>query len=675
MHVRFQAIAFVFLAAGALPAEDWVPVPLGEPGKLAVEKRMRDEPRLLDAAAARREAIVLFDGSRAAVVAADFGKRRLYPRSQTLKTLAEEVRWHLSEMTGRDVHLVDSSRVTPSASAPVVEISELDVPSQTAVIRISRDRVVVGGDGAGVGHAVTRFLEALGVRYLWPGRTGKVIPRKNRVALPDVSMEQPPRFDSLRRIWAPSPRLPKGRVADEFAAMGIDAGAFCTNYARALADRPGNRGFFEWHGFNDRLVIKTPETKPTMQDSFEGGHYFGDYYARFSGAHPDWFALQPDGTRVNRSRHPRLCLSNPGLIREVIRDRVDFFRRNPDKMCASVCLPDGDKDSVCMCETCRRLDPVNAEPIRLRYWDAGMRLTNYVALTDRVLWFCNRVAEGVAAECPGKRLKTFVYAAYSRPPVRERPHPSLVVFNVAGDATKPFAAKLAESSVAAFLGFGGTVVWRPNMLEGFVAQVPQNYARIMYDCTVGFAVNGVRGVSFDGCSGEFALKGFIFYMLGRALLNYDSLSYEGQLADWCACFGRAAPDVRRYLDALEKVHLEATVKGEGVDGLLCGYPIRELEDILSDAAVNAASEPEVLARVRFLQRGVALAKEEILLYGAWRSGDREALRAARRRYRAFAGRLAVEDPVAFNPTLLAAKGPYLRGQPAKTASLAKPAMP
>ena len=53
------------------------------------------------------------------------------------------------------------------------------------------------------------------------------------------------------------------------------------------------------------------------------------------------------------------------------------------------------------------------------------------------------------------------------------------------------------------------------------------------------ASEAVRGVSFDCCSAEFALKGLVFYMVGRALLNYDNLTYEAQLNDYCSCFGAA----------------------------------------------------------------------------------------------------------------------------------------
>ena len=644
-------------------AEKWKLVPLGEPGTLKVEKTLRNEPKLVDAIPARPEGIVLFDKGRAAVVATDFKNRITNIQSRNLKTLADEIRWHLSEMTGQEVALIDSSEARPKPSAPVIEVAELDVPSQTAVLKIEKDKVTIGGDGPGISHAMTYFLESLGCRYLWPGKSGKVIPKRKRVALPQISLNEAPKFEYIRRIWAPAAR--EGR-AETFKMLRLDQAEFVKRYAEALTDRKGNRGFYAWHGFGDRMLFKSKNTKPTLQDAYDGGHYFDHYYKKYSAEHPDWFALQPDGTRINKYRHPRLCLSNEGLIQEVIRDRIEYFRRNPNAMSASLCMPDGDRDSSCMCANCRRLDPANAEPITIGYYNPERHVTNYVALTDRVMWFCNRVAEGVLKECPGKQFKTFVYSSYTRPPVKVKPHPSLVIFNVAGNLTTEAAIGREVESVAAFAPFGNPLVWRPNILHGFQAQVPQNYARILYDDTVRFKENNVRGVSFDCCSGEYALRGFIFYMLGRSLFNYDNLSYEGQLADYCSCFGKAAPEVRRYLDELERIHMRAAKRAQGTEGLLSDYPVDALAAILDKAAARVADDADALGRVKFLQKGITIAREELKLYKGWYTTEWKPLGAARKVYIDFVRQFVMEDPVALHPGSLGFKGPFLRGTPRRT---------
>jgi hypothetical protein len=49
-----------------------------------------------------------------------------------------------------------------------------------------------------------------------------------------------------------------------------------------------------------------------------------------------------------------------------------------------------------------------------------------VAKADRLMVLCNRVAETVAAKHPHVRFGMLAYADYTRPPVRERPHPNIV---------------------------------------------------------------------------------------------------------------------------------------------------------------------------------------------------------------------------------------------------------
>ena len=282
MNARDCIAALAALAgAGAFAAvsEKWDPTPLGEPGTLEVAKTLANGPKLVDAMPERPEGIVLFDEGRAAAVVSHSAKRDVW-------RIADEVRWHLAEMTGRDVELVDLAKlkgknVEPSSARPVVEVLELDVPSQTAVIRIEGDKVTVGGDGAGLSHAATYFLESLGCRYLWPGKSGKVIPKKKRVALPKIALNEPPKFEYIRRIWAPRPHAGgDGDGEGPLNFMGVDRKAFAKRYAECLVDRKGNRGFWVWHGFGDRLLYKSNKTKPTLQDAYGGGHYFNHYYKK-----------------------------------------------------------------------------------------------------------------------------------------------------------------------------------------------------------------------------------------------------------------------------------------------------------------------------------------------------------------------------------------------------------
>ena len=82
---RILAAVAAVAAACVTFAEAWNPVPLGEPGALKVETKLRNEPKLVDAIPARPEGIVLFDDTRAAVVATDFKNRITNSQSRNLK--------------------------------------------------------------------------------------------------------------------------------------------------------------------------------------------------------------------------------------------------------------------------------------------------------------------------------------------------------------------------------------------------------------------------------------------------------------------------------------------------------------------------------------------------------------------------------------------------------------
>ena len=652
--------AAALCAAGA-SAEEYILEPLGEPGTLKLSRELPNKPKLLDALPVRRDAVVLVDDDTLCAVVSDFKAPRS-TGSHERKVLAEEVRWHLSEMCGREIPLLPEP---PTNGTPYVEIARLDLPSQTSVVKTEGRRVLVGGEGSGISHAATYFLECLGCRYLWPGPLGKVIPKKKRIVMPEVNLEKTPEFDCIRRIWMPN-CLDGMATNTVFPYLKLDARDYVQRKRDAIKDRPGNRGWCFWYGFSDHSQCWTA-SKPSNYGIYSpGGHYFGHYWKKYGAEHPDWFALQPHGTREQKFDRPRLCLSNEGLIQEVIRDRIEYSRKNPHLKIIALCLPDAGHCSVCMCEGCRRLDPVNAPRIDFRYYTPGVVYTNYVSLTDRVITFWNKVAEGVLKECPGKVFKVNAYDTYSHPPVKVRPHPSLVFFNCVGSLVSDRSVGLAGVSVAAFADLGVTQVWRPNILWGWCAQVPQNYARTIYDYTALFKENGIRGVSLDCCSEEWALRGFVFYLVGRSLFNFDNLSYEGQLADYCATFGKGAPMVRRYLDTLEGVYLRARGRAQGCAGLLDGYPIDELAGMLQKADELTADEPEANARIAFLLKGIEVGREQIKMYKAWDTGEWRPMEAARKKYLAFLRDFIPENPVALCPHAMGYAGAYLRGAPRRT---------
>lgn len=122
--------------------------------------------------------------------------------------------------------------------------------------------------------------------------------------------------------------------------------------------------------------------------------------------HPEWRAV------VAGQPHPtRLRWSDPNVA-AAIAEAIDTSLTKTGVSSASLSPADG----VDFDETVDRSVDAND-------WDPAMGTTS---LTDRLLVLSNRVAEAVAPRHPDLTLGLLAYVAYSRPPVREKVHPSIV---------------------------------------------------------------------------------------------------------------------------------------------------------------------------------------------------------------------------------------------------------
>ena len=187
-------------------------------------------------------------------------------------------------------------------------------------------------DPHGTRYAVTTFLEdKLGVRYLWPGELGKVVPRRETIVVEDFQHRFTPTLAQRRirsmgyhdRIQVGLDRL--GFTKEDYERLRADA-------QRTQAESPD---WFGWHRLGGTL-------------NMNGGHAFGHLWAKYGKDHPDWFALQPDGSR-DQSRNPdraRLCKSNPDLIAAIAREKIEELNRNPTLLGVSMGPNDGGRTTL-----------------------------------------------------------------------------------------------------------------------------------------------------------------------------------------------------------------------------------------------------------------------------------------------------------------------------------------
>lgn len=573
--------------------EKWVNEPLGGAGTLDLPKRFPRRPVLGKPKARGDGLVVRGDGAKAVIALGDCGA--------AVRRLADELAWHLGEMCGETFDVVDGE----PAGGPALVYRRLappkDFPRGTAAyFKIWRDggKVFLGGEDAGLSRATTYVLEALGCRYLWPGASGKIIPRRDRLVLPEIAVEDATPL-VVRRVrlygWPVHP------------------------------DRKGNRGFWQWHGLNDTGFMTSERPRPA--DVYQWGHYYGSYYTEFRDTKPEFFALQPDGTRTLRlggsTGRPTFCLSNRELADVTAARKIKELTDNPRKKAVSLCLPDGATASWCLCEACRRMDPVNAAKGSLAVFFPERRRVPYVALTDRVFEFMNRVAAKVAEVHPDRLLSTYAYSCYTAAPVKTVPHRNLLVLSVAGNYSNAANYGTVEPNLAAWASFGNKVMWRPNAHGGYYIAAPDNFARHMFADISLLAENGIFGVDYDTMYSEWATKGFLYYITAKAHFNPDRLDYDSFADDYCrAGFGAAAAEVRAYFDDLERAH-EVAAKANQADKeptlgwaqrvkrqnrILEALDFDALDARLAKATAAAAGDEGVLARIDRLRFGNELGR-------------------------------------------------------------------
>lgn len=123
---------------------------------------------------------------------------------------------------------------------------------------------------------------------------------------------------------------------------------------------------------------------------------------------PDLFAL------VNGKRQTsQLCVSNPEVLARAIKETRNYFKKNPSATWIGMGPNDG--GGFCECENCLALDGGDID-----------NFENESSMTDRYIWFFNKVVEGISDEFPDKKIGFYCYSCYMKPPVKIKPNTRIV---------------------------------------------------------------------------------------------------------------------------------------------------------------------------------------------------------------------------------------------------------
>ena len=152
-------------------------------------------------------------------------------------------------------------------------------------------------------------------------------------------------------------------------------------------------------------------------------------------AAPEMYALI-DGKRSPRQH----CLSNPKVLDAVVKD---VLARRKKGLGPVIGMGPNDGRGFCECDECKKLDGGDFDPF-----------SNEPAVTDRYVWFFNRVLEELGPEHKDVKLAFYIYHSYMRPPVKWKPDPRIMgaLAPIALDRVHGFSNPVApEKSYARWL--------------------------------------------------------------------------------------------------------------------------------------------------------------------------------------------------------------------------------
>ncbi|MGO8697278.1 MAG: DUF4838 domain-containing protein [Limisphaerales bacterium] len=527
---------------------------------------------------------------------------------------AQELQYHVEVSTGVRLPIVSENGDLPASThvflgncqaAASAKIDTSNLAGNGYIVKNTGENLYIAGRDSGGDpldldtHEGTLFgvydvLESsMGIRWLWPGKLGEVIPRTNTIELSlSNSVVQP-------LLW-----------------------------------------FKQWRGGEspgERVWLKRQRFGRSIHPQY--GHSFGEYWTRFGKTHPEYFAMMPDGTRRldptgdGALDYVHVCVSQPGLAAQVI---ADWKVRGAPRF-LNVCEDDG--WAGCACPTCLSWDepdPDNPVPFDKRL-DAAKRAFNHQegradewmlllgSLSDRYARFWKIVSEEARQTRPDVEVVSYVYDNYRKPPVRAMLNSNVLCGVVPDESIFGYSKRDSQVFRHDWSGWANTgcgLFLRPNYTLQ-APNFPAFYARTLGEDLKFAAAHGLKGTDFDSLTGKYSTQGPSLYMLAT-ILNHPDASVDGVIDEFCAAFGPARNSVKQYFALWESIYpdyspaekarqIDAKRRyGAGIYGpfyFLAGEiytptVMKNAWTILGQARREAAPDEIASARVEWLAKGL-----------------------------------------------------------------------
>lgn len=542
------------------------------------------------------------------------------------KAAAEELQYHVRRASGAELPLV-AERDAPAAGprvyfGPCRRTTELGLwPRETRpngyVIRTQGTDLFLCGDDThgnvfwvqhanrtrvGTLFATYEVIERdLGARWLWPGEAGTFVPRRATVRLADYNETGAPPLIHAR--WA------------DYGMVSGQAGWSTNDIRERFIDDQAK--WLRRHRF-------------ALGIAMDMAHSFHDWWPELGQSHPEYFNQLPDGTRrpdpTYYSSDPELvtmCVSQPALWREIVKRWQATRTPGAPYLDAT----ENDANGKCVCPQCLAWDvpdPLCPTPFDQRLarcredFAAGKQgWENHLgSVSDRYAKFYLAVQQEAEKVDPQATVMGFAYANTVRAPLRTKLNPRIII-GIVPAFYFPWtreARRAAREQWDGWAAAGASMFLRPNyMLSGH--NLPIFFARELGEDFSYAAAHGLIGTTFDSLTGQYAAQGPNLYMLAR-LHDNPRVPVQKVLDEYYAAFGPAEADIRAYFGLWEEIAAKYTPEFcqqhnthwvnffVDADAAFTPAVLGKARRFLRQAAAVAAPDPEVTARIAFLDKGL-----------------------------------------------------------------------
>lgn len=551
---------------------------------------------------------------------------------------AKDLQYHIQVMSGAKLPIVKKRTNKALAAVYIGKNNGVELKSlgrNGFVINSKGNELTISGlvDGAAAG--VYYLLENnFKCRWLWPGKSGEIIPKNKTVTVKDMTVRFKQPIESSR----------------------IHTGIGNVKYWQSKANhKEFYAESFKWMrrmGFSWNTTIRS-------QHSFN--HPGWQYSKKYLKSNPDFFQMLPDGTRRPDPYHVNgaisymgTCPSSEGLLNQTLKD-WETKRHKGYPFGPNLFLGENDSNGCCCCPKClaadRSDDPNRLAKAKERFLKGDPKWVDALGdVSERYAVFYMKALERAKKIDPNVRaIGWAAYGNYMEAPRYTKFNKDVVLCFV-GNLMYPWTDKKVDRFKKLWNDWsktGAALVLRPNfMLDGHC--MPVNYAR-KFHALFNFCLdNGMIGVEFDSNIGQYAANGFNYYVMARMIRN-PKMKFEDIKQEYCNAFGAAAKDISDYLDYCEKIsNSPETVKAcnavrrnpVGVEVGSWNYfytkapivytpaVIKNMQNILARAASKVKGDAVAAKRVQFIRNGLKNAELTLEAQRIHESGDKFKLAAA-----------------------------------------------